>query len=320
MSPPEVVKVVVASLTRAAEDVVGIELRDPSGQPLGAWEPGAHVDLVLPSGLVRQYSLCGDPGDLTRYRIAVLRERAGRGGSAEVHDSVREGDVLGVIGPRNKFALVDAPGYLFLAGGIGVTPLLPMTRAASAARRPWRMVYGGRSRATMALVDELARVDGGRLDLVPEDERGRPDLDALVAELPSGHHVYSCGPGPMLDAVKAVCARHGVDDRLHTELFAPEGPAPVLDGTDRPIEVTLQRAGVTVTVPGDRTILSVVRDVVPSVLYSCEEGDCGTCETAVLAGTPDHRDVVLTDDEKEAGDTMMICVSRASTPTLTLDL
>lgn len=305
-----------------AEQVVALTL-ESTGEALPTWEPGAHIDLVLPSGLIRQYSLCGDPADRTEYRIAVLREPAGRGGSVEVHEALSVGSLVGFLGPRNKFALVPAPGHLFLAGGIGITPLMTMIRELGASGGPWRLVYGGRSRSTMAFVAELGEFGSGEVVVVPQDEVGVPDLEGYVRDLPAGHQIYCCGPGGMIDAVRDLCARNGADSALHVERFVvmPNDAAMTSgSGTDRPIEVTLATSGHTLHVPADRSILEVVREVVSDVLFSCGEGDCGTCETTVIDGVPDHRDLVLSDAERDAGETMMICVSRAKSEHLILDL
>ncbi|MGW4700592.1 PDR/VanB family oxidoreductase [Streptomyces sp. NPDC004285] len=303
------VRLTVRSVVREAEGVRGLLLGDPEGAPLAPWEPGAHLEVTLPSGAVRHYSLCGDPADRTTYRLGVLREPAGRGGSEEVHTSVGEGTVLDVRGPVNRFPLVPAERYLFVAGGIGITPLLPMIR--SLPPGSWSLVYGGRSLASMAYREELAGLPG--VTLVPQDTAGLPDLDAVLAGQPAGTAVYCCGPEGLLRAVQ---------DRwpgpLHLERF---GAAPV----ERPsgaggFEVELRRTGRTLRVEPGRTLLDTVREVVPGVAYSCEEGWCGTCETKVLAGTPEHHDTVLGEDEKASGTTMMICVGRSRGDRLVLDL
>jgi ferredoxin-NADP reductase len=292
-------------------------LRDPDGAELPAWTPGAHVDLLLTDDLVRQYSLCGDPAERTNWRIAVLREPDGRGGSAFVHDKLEPGAIVRVRGPRNHFTLEPAPRYLFLAGGVGITPILPMLAAAEAAGADWRLVYGGRSRATMAFAGELLATHGERVELRPQDEHGLLDLDALLAEAGEGTLVYCCGPAPLLDAVEARCASRPAGT-LHVERFTPKDVgAPLRAGS---FEVELAQTGATLTVPPDRSVLEVLEDAGVPVLSSCREGTCGTCETGVLAGTVDHRDSLLTDDERAADDTMFPCVSRAACPKLVLDL
>ena len=313
--------VVVVDVLVEATDVVSIILKDGEGRDLPPWSPGAHVDVILPSGLVRQYSLCGDPDVLASYRIAVLRQPEGRGGSVEVHEQLRPGARVDILTPRNRFELVPARGYLFLAGGIGVTPLLPMVRQLARNGEQWQLIYGARSRSHLAFADELVTTSAGSVELMPLDECGLPDVEAAVRALPDDHLVYCCGPSPMIDAVQEVCRRLGRSDSLHVEHFVTgrEESVPVA-GTEHAFTVTLARSGLVLEIPSDRSILDVVRDAVPDVLFSCGEGDCGTCETRVVDGSPDHRDLVLTDDERESGDTMMICVSRALGQSLTLDL
>ncbi|MEU0400626.1 PDR/VanB family oxidoreductase [Streptomyces sp. NPDC006197] len=303
------VRLTVRSVVEEADGVRGLFLADATGADLAPWEPGAHLEVTLPSGAVRHYSLCGDPADRSVYRLGVLREPAGRGGSEEIHASVGEGTVLGVRGPFNRFPLVPAERYLFVAGGIGITPLLPMVR--SLPPGSWSLLYGGRSLASMAYREELAGLPG--VTLVPQDTAGLPDLDGVLAGLPADTAVYCCGPEGLLRAV---------EDRwpgpLHTERF---GAAPVEGPSgEGGFEVELRRTGRTLRVEPGRTLLDTVREVVPDVAYSCEEGWCGTCETKVLAGTPEHHDSVLGEDEKASGATMMICVGRSCGPRLVLDL
>ncbi|MFE7233326.1 PDR/VanB family oxidoreductase [Streptomyces sp. NPDC057596] len=301
----------VAAREDAADGVVALTLVDPGGGRLPVWAPGAHLDLHLAGGLVRQYSLCSDPEDLSHYRIGVLRVEDGRGGSRLVHCALRPGTVLPVSAPRNNFPLVeDADEYVLIAGGIGITPLLPMAGRLTALGRPWRMLYAGRSRTTMAFLGELPP---RHVTVVPEDEAGRPDLAAHLAPSP-GATVYACGPGGLLDAVRALHP-----GPLHTERFtaAPAAPGPTGAGA---FTVELARSGTEVTVPADRSVLDAVREAGTPVPSSCEMGICGTCETKVLAGTPDHRDDLLTPEEQAAGDTMMICVSRSTGARLVLDL
>ena len=299
-----------------AAGVVALTLRSPDGAPLPAWQPGAHVDLLLDGGPTRQYSLCGDPADRTAYRLGVLRDPAGRGGSLHVHDVLREGDLVRVRGPRNHFPLAPAQEYLFLAGGIGITPLLTMVRAAEAAGTPWRLVYGGRQRASMAFLPELTAY-GDRVQVCPQDEVGLLDLDGLLGTPLAGTHVYCCGPEVLLAAVERHCAGWPAGS-LHVERFAPR-PLDE-DAVFEAFEVELARSGRMLTVPADRSVLSVVEQAGVPVLSSCSEGTCGTCETRVLAGVPDHRDAVLSPADRAAGDCLMICVSRSRSPRLVLDL
>ncbi|OAH15906.1 PDR/VanB family oxidoreductase [Streptomyces jeddahensis] len=305
-------ELVVDRRESAADGVLALTLRHPLGEPLPVWEPGAHIDVLLGPGLERQYSLCGDPADRGVWRIAVLREPDGRGGSAYVHGELREGDKVRVRGPRNHFALEPAPRYRFIAGGIGITPILPMLAAAEAAGAEWTLLYGGRTRGSMAFTDELDAY-GDRVTIAPQDETGLLDLGSVLDDVPEGTLVYCCGPGPLLDAVEARCP----GGLLHVERFQPKEQE---TGPDTAFEVELSRSGKTVTVAEGVSVLDAVRSAGVEVLYSCTEGTCGTCETDVLEGTPDHRDSVLTDEEREAGETMMICVSRCRGPRLVLDL
>jgi len=313
-------ELVLESKEQLAEDVVRLTLRNPEGDALPAWEPGAHVDLVLGDDIVRQYSLCGDPEDLSVLRVAVLREQAGRGGSLVVHDKLAEGDTVQVRGPRNHFPLVEADRYLFIAGGIGITPILPMIERVEASGAEWRLIYGGRTRGSMAFSEDLKNRYPDKVSVHPQDESGLLDLPTLLAQpgtSPTELAVYCCGPEALLTAVEEQCASWP-KGALHVERFAPK--AGIGDGPLEQFEVELARTGITLTVPADRTILEVVDEEGVDVFSSCWEGVCGTCETAVLAGTPDHRDSMLTKDEQDAGDTMMICVSRSCSPRLVLDL
>ncbi|MFJ9906735.1 PDR/VanB family oxidoreductase [Streptomyces sp. NPDC101152] len=305
-------ELVVGSREFAADGVLALTLRHPLGEDLPAWEPGAHVDVVLGPELERQYSLCGDPADRSVWRIAVLREPQGRGGSAHVHEQLGQGDKVKVRGPRNHFRLESAPRYRFVAGGIGITPILPMLAAAEAAGAEWSLLYGGRTRNSIAFTEELAKY-GDRVTVAPQDETGLLDLASVLDGLPEGTLVYCCGPGPLLDAVEALCPA----DRLRVERFSPKARQ---EGENSEFEVELAQSGRTVTVAPDVSVLDAVRAAGVEVLFSCTEGTCGTCETDVLEGTPEHRDSVLTEEERASGETMMICVSRCRGRRLVLDL
>ena len=303
--------------TTGAEGVVVLDLRADDGAELPAWSAGAHIDLRLPGGLVRQYSLCGNPADRTVWRVAVLREPESRGGSAHVHDALVEGAEVEARGPRNHFPLEPAPRYLFIAGGIGITPMLPMIDAAEAAGASWELHYGGRSRRSMAFLESLEEVTGQRVTLHPQDEVGLIDLDRLLGTPRVDTLVYCCGPEPLLVAVEQRCGDWPAG-ALHVERFAPKDVGePVL--TDA-FEVELAASGLSLTVPPEKSVLQVVEEAGVPVLSSCTEGTCGTCETTVLSGEVDHRDSLLTPAEQAANDTMFICVSRAACPKLVLDL
>jgi ferredoxin-NADP reductase len=316
-------KLAIRSVHSPADRVVSIELGASDGSPLPGWDPGAHIDLHLPSGLVRSYSLHGDPRDRGSYHIAVLNVENGRSGSAEVHRIAAPGVELPASVPLNSFVMEPASHYLFIAGGIGVTPLLPMALAASRAGEPWTFIYGGRTRTSMAFLDRLSALPGGNLEVVPQDELGLPDLARSFAAAPAGAAAYCCGPAGMLTAATDIGASIRPDVAVHIERFeAPADPAPG-EGTaddDRPFEVELARSGLTIEVPVGVSVLDAVRAQIPRVMSNCEQGICSSCETAVLAGTPDHRDSVLTPKEKAANRYMMICVSRSLTPRLVLDL
>ncbi|MEV7034464.1 PDR/VanB family oxidoreductase [Streptomyces sp. NPDC093272] len=290
----------VAARETVADGVVQLRLE---GERLPGWEPGAHLDVVLPSGLVRQYSLCGDPADASSYTIAARLVADGRGGSREVHERVTEGMELEVRGPRNRFPLAGADSYVFVAGGIGITPILSMVRALPPGAR-WRLLYCGRSRASMPFVAELAGDE--RVTVVAEDEDGRPDLDALT--VPDGALVYCCGPQGLMAAVQERFPA------VRLERFGPSAGG----ADDQAFELELRRSGRTLTVPADSTVLAAVRAELPDTAYSCAQGFCGTCQQRVLAGEVDHRDELLTDAER--ADSMLICVSRAHGGRLVLDL
>ncbi|WP_214368780.1 PDR/VanB family oxidoreductase [Pseudonocardia sp. H11422] len=308
--------VVVTARREEAEGVVGVELALPSGAQLPSWTPGAHIDVELPGGLTRQYSLCGDPADGAAWRIGVLREADGRGGSRWIADELTEGTTLRVRGPRNNFPLQPAGRYVFVAGGIGITPLLPMIRAVAAAGGDWVLHYGGRTRASMAFLGELA-AHGDRVRVHPQDEVGLLDLDAVLGAPAADTLVYCCGPTGLIEALEIRC-RAWTLGALHVERFTA---APVVtDGADTAFDVVCERSGLTVSVAPEQSVLEAVGNAGIDVLSSCEEGVCGTCETTVLSGEPDHRDSLLTEEEKAAGETMMICVSRCRGARLVLDL
>ncbi|WP_416382545.1 PDR/VanB family oxidoreductase [Nocardia beijingensis] len=295
----------IAAIDREAADVVSLTLRAAGGGPLPAWRPGAHVDVFLPSGRQRQYSLCGDPSDRFRYRIAVRLIPGGGGGSREIHQSLRIGDRLRIRGPRNAFTFVDAPSYLFLAGGIGITPIIPMVEAAGTRGR---LVYVGRSRETMPFLTDLPDAD-----VRPDDEFGPPDVAALLARAEPGAAVYVCGPPPMLEAAQQCLFELNPTASLHTERFSA---LPVVDGAE--FDLTLARTGTTIRVAADETALTAIHRELPDVAYSCRQGFCGTCKVAVVSGAVDHRDRVLTAAERE--NQMLVCVSRAASEHLVVDL
>jgi ferredoxin-NADP reductase len=319
---PARLELIIRSARQVAVDVISLELALPNNDRLPSWQPGAHVDVQLPSGLVRQYSLHGDPADANTYRIAVLRAEDGRGGSAEIHQLAAAGVAITVGQPRNNFALESAESaehYLFVAGGIGITPLLAMARQVASEGRSWSFLYGGRSRNSMAFIEELEALPGGRVLVVPQDELGLPDLATAFIELPAGASVYCCGPTPMLDAVVATGSELRPEIGVRLEHFSAIATDPDAE-PETAFEVTLARTLTTVKVPAGTSILDAIRPVCPDVMSSCEEGICSSCETEVLEGTPDHRDSILTPSERATNRYMMICVSRALSARLVLDL
>jgi ferredoxin-NADP reductase len=303
----------VVGVETIADDVALLTL-SPGAGTLPAWTPGAHVDLLLGEELVRQYSLCGSPADRSAYQVAVLRTPDSRGGSSAVH-ALAEGATLRVRGPRNHFPLVAGARYLFLAGGIGITPILPMIEEADAAGAEWELHYGGRTADSMAFRDLLAKY-GDRVRLVPQDTDGLLDLAGLLGTPRPGTLVYCCGPEPLLAAVEESC-RSWPAGALHLERFTAKERED--DGADTAFEVVLQRSGLTLTVEAGTSVFDTMRQAGVSVLGSCLEGICGTCEQNVLEGEVDHRDSVLDEEEQEANDCMMVCVSRSLGPRLVLD-
>lgn len=314
---------VVAQVRLEARGVVSLTLAAADGEPLPSWEAGAHIDVRLPSGTVRQYSLCGDPG-AAEYTVAVLREENGRGGSAEIHDTGLVGRTLPIRGPRNHFPLRSAEHHVFIAGGIGITPVLALAREAARRGASWELHYGGRSTAHMAFAREVRDLGGGA-DLVAGENL---DLATIVSRAPAGAAVYACGPTGLLAALRKLCTDTG--PALYTEQFTavPNARTGVgatsQDATGaaqgQAFEVELARTGATVTVEPGTSILEAVRTLRPDVLSSCEEGFCGTCETKVLAGNPIHADGILTERERETGASMMICVGGCASRRLVLDL
>ncbi len=304
----------------AADGVAALDLVDPEGGELPEWGPGANVGLLLDEGLVRQYSLCGDPHDTDTWRVAVLLHPQSRGGSRHVHEHLSEGASIRVRGPRNHFPLVDSPRYLFIAGGIGITPIMAMIDSADRAGSDWTLVYLGRQRTTMAFAGELSQSYGDRIDLWPNDERGMFDLTTALAQPADRTLIYCCGPEPLLSAVEQNCS-HWPDGSLHIERFAAK--APVVEAEPKGLDqfrVVCQRSGITVDVSAGESLLEALEDADVPILSSCLQGICGTCEATVLEGTPDHQDSMLTDAERDAGNVILTCVSRSRTERLVLDL
>lgn len=308
-----VLDLMICSMRVEADGVLSVELVDPEGGILPEWTPGAHIDVGLPD-VVRQYSLCGDPADRDRYVVAVLAESVSRGGSSYIHEEARPGDVVEVGGPRNHFELVPAKSYLFIAGGIGITPILPMIRQAESALVPWRLVYGGRTRESMAYRDWLERY-GDRVLIQPEDEHGRLDVPRILAHPEEGVGVYCCGPTGLIEAVEAACDAWPAG-ALNVERFAAKD----LSGLEsRPVTVRCAKSGITVEVPASESILDVLDTSGISIANACRDGVCGSCEVAVLEGIPEHRDSFRSPGDVDDS-SMAVCVSRARTPELVLDI
>lgn len=299
-----------------SDGICAITLASPDGRRLPDWTPGSHIDLILPNGLVRQYSLCGDRWDPHTYRVGVLRESKSRGGSTYIHDALAVGDMVGVGGPRNNFRLAPAARYAFIAGGIGITPLLPMVAQADLVGAEWTLHYGGRSRRSMAFLDELEHF-GDHVIVVPEDEQGLLDLTAAIGSHDEATITYCCGPAGLLDAV-AVAWADRRPQGLRTERFvSKELSAPT---RDEPFVVELARSGGEILVDRDTTVLEALHSAGIDVLSSCRQGVCGTCETRVISGVPDHRDSLLDEEERAVGEFMFVCVSRSCSDRLVLDL
>ena len=311
-------RVVVARKRMVGDDIVSLELEPVDGQ-LPTFQPGAHIDVHLPNGVVRQYSLVNGPGELSHYVIGVKLEPQSRGGSSWLHDAVSEGDLLAISEPRNNFPLRrDSFHTMLIAGGIGVTPLLAMAQALHMSSLAFELHYFAQSTEHVAFPGVLDRL-GDRvtvhLGLTPTGTGEA--LRSLLANPMEGRHVYICGPGPMLDTARTTAAAAGwPDDTVHFEYFKNATP---LD-TSTSFEVELARSALTLTVPEGASIMEVLRANGVAVPSSCEQGACGTCVVAVLAGTPEHQDVYLNDSERTAGDRMTICVSRSRTPRLVLDI
>ncbi|GLZ52177.1 PDR/VanB family oxidoreductase [Actinomycetospora sp. NBRC 106378] len=299
--------------TVECDDVVALDLVDPQGAPLPAWAPGAHVDVVLNAATVRQYSLCGDPADRGRWRLGVLREAGGRGGSVALHDEIGVGSVLEVGDPRNNFALPDAPAHLLLGGGIGITPLLPMARELHRRGTPVRLLHATRSAARSPFAAEVTALGGEHHH---DDVDGLLDVAGLLAGLAPGTAVSCCGPEGLLAAAEAARPDHVT---LHVERFAPKAVVTDADA-DGPFEVLLRSTGAVVQVAEGQSVLDAVSRAGADVPSSCREGTCASCETGVVDGLVDHRDSILTDEERAAGTSMFLCVSRARSPRLVLDL
>jgi len=312
----------VARKAQEADAICSFELVREDGAPLPPFDAGAHIDVHLPDGIVRQYSLCNAPGETHRYLIGVLRDAASRGGSQAMHDAVDTGAVLHIGAPKNHFPLVDAARTLLLAGGIGITPILAMAEALAARGATFELHYSARAPQRAAFRERIgaSRFAGqARFYYDDGDDAQRLDLAALLARPDAGTHLYVCGPQGYIDHVLGTAkALDWPQAQLHVEYFgAAVAPAA---GSDTPFDVRLASSGKTVAVAPGRTVIEVLVEHGVDIPYSCGEGLCGTCLTRVLDGVPDHRDLYLTEEERAANDQFTPCCSRARTPLLVLDL
>jgi ferredoxin-NADP reductase len=322
--PAATTRLRVKAVTWQTPMVHSIVLESLGGQSLPAVRPGAHIDLRLGAGLSRSYSIVGTAGAPSRYEIAVAKDPNSRGGSRYVHEVLRVGDEIEVGAPRNLFELVtDAPHSVLIAGGIGITPIWAMAQALERMGRPWTLHYAARSRVHAAYLAEIEALAGGsavgRLRTHFDDETGGAPMDvaAAVAAAPADAHLYCCGPAPMLAAYELAAAQRPAD-RVHLERFATAA-APQTTARQG-FDVVLNRSGQRLTVPADKSILDVLLDHGIDAPYGCMQGVCGMCEVAVLGGTPDHRDQILSESDRVSNTKVMVCCSRSLTPALTLDL
>jgi len=322
MASPTWLTLEVTDLRSEAKDVLVIELRDRAGAELPRFAAGAHLEVHLGNGLIRHYSLCNDPAETRRYCIGVGLARESRGGSRFIHRSLRVGMTLKVGPPRNHFPLEDcAPEYAFIAGGIGITPIMAMIRTCEALGRPWRLFYCARNRQRTAFYEELQAIGASRCHFHFDDEQdGRLfDAAAALSSVPDAAHVYTCGPAPLMSAVQAA-ATHRPAERVHFEWFSGAAAADTSAASDRPFTIVLARSGRRLEVPPGRSILEILEDNGEGIPSACREGLCATCRIGVVSGTPEHRDQVLTEGEKQAGKDIIACVSRSRSEVLELDL
>ncbi|NKJ49025.1 hypothetical protein CIC12_20255 [Burkholderia sp. SG-MS1] len=311
---------VVAAIHAEAKDILRYDLVDAQGHGLPPFEPGAHLEVYLPNGLIRHYSLCNDFQDVSHYSIGVGLSPTSRGGSKYLHGALKVGDRLRVSTPRNNFP-IDQSGehFTFIAGGIGITPILAMIRWCVAHGKPWQLHYLARSRLRAAFLDELQDFSQQNVHTHFLDENAGKalDVDVAVAALPSDSHIYCCGPASLMESVQAAGEVSHGHERMHFEWFGGKAPN---SGDLQSFKLVLRSSGEELEVPADRSILEVLEEKGHCVPFSCREGLCGSCETRVLSGTPDHRDFILSDITRAEGKSMLICVSRAKTAVLELDI
>lgn len=320
MTTTETLTTWVHTMRHEAQDIISIELRPAPGHRLPSFTPGAHIDLHLPGGLVRSYSLCNEAGSTDRYVIGVLRDKTSRGGSRAVHEQLRIAMPLTISAPRNHFPLEETAAHsVLIAGGIGITPLLCMARQLAKLGRSYEVLYFARSRAAAAFADELGAL-GARVHWHFDDEAGGPpDLRGLIAQRQAdGTHFYACGPTAMLDAFETSCKDLGIAN-AHLERFSAKAVEAATDARAQ-YAVELRKSGLNFQVTAGTTLHDMLIDLKVEVPWSCEEGICGACETRVLEGQVDHRDMVLTPAEQAAHKVMMVCVSGCKSERLVLDL
>ncbi|MGX9690985.1 PDR/VanB family oxidoreductase [Achromobacter anxifer] len=314
-------QVQVQSIRHTARDIVAVELVSPEGADMPAFDAGAHIDVQLPGGLARQYSICNSPQDRSRYVIGVLKAPESRGGSLAIH-ALRQGDIIQIGTPRNQFALVPhARDSILIAGGIGITPILSMAEALSAENASFTLHYCVRDRSQIAFPERLAsswletkvfiHVDN-------EPAKSKLDLKKLLSHAANDVHLYVCGPGGfiewVLDSARSLGWR---EECLHREFFSPAEPQ---QENSPPFQLVLARSGLHVSVGSGQTTLAALRSAGIDIPTACEQGICGTCLTRVVEGVPDHRDIYLSDEEKASNDQFLPCCSRAKTEFLVIDL
>jgi vanillate O-demethylase ferredoxin subunit len=306
----------VRSVTWEAPNILSYELVPLEGAELPAFTAGAHIDLVLPVGITRSYSLVNSEAERHRYVVAVQKDRATRGGSKWIHENLKAGDTVQVDGPRNHFALDEsARKSVFIAAGIGITPILSMIERMKFLGRDWELTYCARTRAGAAYLGSLENDPRVRFNFDGEPGGKMLDIAALVRESARDAHFYCCGPAPVLEAFESA-TKELPGERVHLEYFAAKELPPAEGG----FRVVLAKSGREFTVPAGKSILDTLRDSGLDVPYSCGQGVCGTCDTAVLEGVPDHHDLILTKNERASNKRMMICCSGAKSEKLVLDL
>ncbi|MDO5668237.1 MAG: PDR/VanB family oxidoreductase [Alcaligenaceae bacterium] len=314
--------------TQLSQRVVGLTLAATDGVDLPSWEPGAHIELTLDipgfpeddEKCYRQYSLCGDTKNLQTWEIAVLKDDDSRGGSRFIHEILQEGDVITVSEPKNHFAFKGGDFCQFIAGGIGITPIYAMIAQAKEAGLDWHLLYLARSNEDFIFLEQIKAIDPQRVTVHASSEKGTYLLKDKLDTLPDNSVVYSCGPQSLLDALETIHqSQNEVKWQLVLERFKVEAPV-VDEDSEKPIIVTLSRSGRTIEVPANESILEALKKEGVRIKCSCRNGTCGTCETVVISGLPDHRDHVLSEDERASNETMMLCVSRAISDELVLDI